>query len=270
MTYNEDFNGLNDFDFQDDEQVGYQGYPRIWWFNGVKQAGTAGHFYTSENEFDTPLGAPWTKVQRFQDGDGYVTEKLSIIPIRKRYQAFHRDANDRKRKVWLDKWEDGASLYTEILCFMQGYDGLVILAVKGLTGKALTGKTTGVFAMFADSVMAEAKKTMKKGAKLPPFSFWIPISCAKKNGRVEYQETKYGSFVTPPVLAIGEPVTRETALKLYVGKDMLEKCHQAWKDHGEWRLQTRTTDAPSAQSPQSTPPAKNIPIAIQDNEDDMF
>jgi hypothetical protein len=33
--------------------------PKIWFHNGVKQAKTAGSFYTRASEFANGLGAPW-------------------------------------------------------------------------------------------------------------------------------------------------------------------------------------------------------------------
>lgn len=50
MTNNYDFDAVMDgqFEYEEDEST-QRGYPKIWWFNGVKAAGTAGHFYTSEN-----------------------------------------------------------------------------------------------------------------------------------------------------------------------------------------------------------------------------
>lgn len=264
-----DFDGLDDVQYEEESST--QGYPRIYWFNGVKQAQTAGRFYTSEREFPQGLTEPWASVSWFKDGDGYMTETLSIVPVRKRYQAyFEVIEGNRKSKTWLPagKYETGARIYTEILCYMQGYDGLVILAVKGLTGKALTNKTSGIFAQFRDSVMAKAKETLQKGKKLPPFAFWVPISTQRDTkNRVVYSDTGHGSTVTLPALQLPADVTRDTAKSLYVGRDLLMTLSAWYTDHDEWRVTYRKNDVTPLQGTPAPPPppAKNAPQSIEDD-----
>jgi len=272
-----------EFDYNDDEQ-GSRGYPKIWWFNGVRQAGTAGHFYTSEKEFPQGLSNPWQPVSRFNDSDGFVAETLCIIPIRKRYQPYKRDPMDSKRKIWYPanaEWEVGMSIYTEILCFMEGYDGLVVLAVKGLTGKALTNRVDGIFKRHAELVITTAKKTAKKGAKIPPYMFWVPISTKRMaNGKVEYRDTGHSSITTPPDLALqftGEP-TRDDIKKWYIGSEMLVKAREAYESHAEWRREQRPTqfdaDALTSPAPKASmaQPPRNAPQPLQhvDDDDDVY
>ena len=286
MTNMNDFDAVmnGDFEYEENEST-VRGYPRIWWFNGNKTAGTAGHFYTSEKEFPEGLQAPWVAVQRFEDADGFTTESLSVVPIRKRYQPFIQDPKDRKHKMWLSKnapWEKGMSVYTEILCFMEGYDGLVILAVKGMTGKALTNRTDGIFKRHADSIIAVAKKTAKKGAKIPPFMFWVPITGKRTaKGKVEYTDTGYSSVVTLPELAIQtDNVTREDAKKWFIGAEMLEKAREAYESHNEWRLEERAVEsqeiAPQVQVQTmqtvkipAPPKPVNVPQPIADDDDEF-
>lgn len=271
------------FDYNDDE-YGTRGYPKIWWFNGVRQAGTAGHFYTSEKEFPNGLGKPWQPVSRFNDADGFVAETLNIIPIRKRYQPFKKDPMDSKRKIWYPanaEWEVGMTIYTEILCFMEGYDGLVVLAVKGMTGKALTNRVDGVFKRHADGVLTVAKKTAKKGAKIPPYMFWVPITCKRtKNGKVDYQDTGHSSTITPPDLGMNvDDLTREDIKPWYVGGEMLEKAKEAYESHAEWRREQRasaievqqTSQAPTqTQQGNRAQPPRNVPQpAVLDDDDDL-
>jgi len=272
---NKDFDGLDEVQYE--EESGTQGYPRIYWFNGEKKSQKGGHFYTSEAEFPQGLGEPWVGVSWFKDGDGYTTDSLSIVPIRKRYQAyFETTEGTRKIKTWLPagKYETGARIYTEILCIMQGYDGLVILAVKGLTGKALTNKSSGVFATMRDTVFATAKETLKKGTKLPPFAFWTPITTGRDaKGRVIYTDTGHGSTVTLPVCDIKGDVTRETAKGLYVGRDLLMQLGEWYTEHSEWRTTYRTNDAPlqGADVPATPPaPAKNAPKPIEGDDEEFW
>jgi hypothetical protein len=270
---NNDFDGLDEIQYEEESYT--QGYPRIYWFNGVKQAQTGGKFYTSEKEFPQGLGQPWTPVQWFKDGDGYTADNLSIVPIRKRYQAyFETTEGTRKVKTWLPAgtYETGARIYTEILCHMQGYDGLVILAVKGMTGKALTNKTTGIFTQFKDTVVATAKETLKKGTKLPPFAFWVPITTERDSkNRINYTDTGHGSTVTLPSLDIKGEVTRAVAKGLYVGGDLLKTLADWYAEHNEWRTTYRTNELP-LQGSAALPiiPAKNTPKPIEADDDEIW
>ncbi len=55
-------------------------YPRIWWYNGAKQAGTAGHFYTTEREIaQCPYG--WMQVQRLVVEKSYGPEARTTVRI---------------------------------------------------------------------------------------------------------------------------------------------------------------------------------------------
>lgn len=275
-NYDNIFDGIDSVSFE--EEYENQGYPRVYWFNGVKQAQTAGKFYTSAKDYNVELGAPWQSVELFSDGEGYQTEKLSIVPIRKRYQAyFERKEGNRTIKEWLPagKYEEGARIYTEILCYMQGYDGLVILTVKGLTGKALTGKVGGVFSTFKDTVISVAKETLKKGKKIPPFAFWIPIATERDaKGKVFYRDTGYGSTTTPPALDIKGQVSRDDCVKLYVGRELLARLADWYKEHDEWRTTYRTNDTPLMGSTPTAPAAaepqmaKNEPVPF--DSDDMW
>ena len=62
-----DFN-LDGFSFTPDAQEA-QGYPRIYWRNGAKQAGQGGFFYASSRDF-ADLGAPWESVELYDDEPG--------------------------------------------------------------------------------------------------------------------------------------------------------------------------------------------------------
>ena len=98
MTNNaqHDFDGLDEVPFEEESST--QGYPRIYWFNGEKKSQKGGHFYTSEMEFPQGLGEPWQSVSWFKDGDGYTTDTLLIVPIRKRYQAYF-ETTEGTRKI---------------------------------------------------------------------------------------------------------------------------------------------------------------------------
>ena len=115
---------LDGFSFTPDAQE-QAGYPRIYWRNGAKQAQSGGFFYASSREF-AELSAPWEEVELYKDEPGFKASTLKVAVIRKRSQAFTEylpEGSKDKIKIWHDHWKIGRQVYTEILCFMDGYDG---------------------------------------------------------------------------------------------------------------------------------------------------
>ena len=140
-----DFN-LDGFSFTPDTtERSAEMYPRIWWYNGAKQAGTAGHFYTTEREIaQCPYG--WMQVQRYDDEVGYTADTLRIAVIRKRSQAYSEDRSSGMTvKTWHEhyKFNAGYRIYTELLCLVEGIHVPVVWVVKGMTGKAVFGLRSG-------------------------------------------------------------------------------------------------------------------------------
>src|SRR5690554_4276332 len=88
--------------------------PKFWWHNGVRQAKTPGNFYTKDAEFPQGLGAPWASDDRFEGEQGYSTAQLRIAVLAVRSQAFRKQDDPKAPPQWLPRWEQGASIYTEI------------------------------------------------------------------------------------------------------------------------------------------------------------
>ena len=265
-----DFN-LDGFSFTPDAQE-VQGYPRIYWRNGAKQAQAGGFFYASSRDF-AELGAPWEAVELYNDEPGFKASALKIAVIRKRSQAFTEylpEGSKDKVKVWYDHWKLGRQLYTELLCLMEGYDGLVTLVAKGLTGRALTAKNVGILPRHAELILKEAQKTWKGDGVVPPWAFWVPIGTKLgPKGKPEFIDTGYGSTITPPDLAISGEVSRDTLKSLFVGRELLDIGLEAYHDHAEWQKQLRGNEEPAAEAP-TTPPAKNVPEAFISDDDKPF
>ena len=247
-----DFN-LDGFHYQADSVTrDAEQYPRIWWYNGVKQAGTAGHFYTSEREFPNAPTDPWTQVERYDDEVGYMTENLLVAMIRRRSQAYTEDRTTNT-KTWHPHYKPGMRIYTEILCLVKGIDEPVVWVVKGMTGKAVTGRKVGIVDTFAEAVLKPAQASWKHG-QVPPWAFWMLITGARGDkGKPVYTDTGYGSTVTLPSLAgVPATVTRDTLTTLYVGRDMLDFGLEVYKSSAEWAKTQRTNDevpaTPTAQA----------------------
>jgi hypothetical protein len=236
--------------------------PKIWWHNGVKQAKTAGSFYTRASEFANGLSAPWATEERFEGEQGYSTSALKIAVLAVRSQAMrkYKDAEGRDQVEWLMRWEQGASVYTELLCMMEGYDGPVVLAVKGLTGKAITGKG-GILQNYQNGLLKEAARVAKRS--LPLWSFWLPISSKQSNGKTTYEDTGFGSFVTPPALHLPDAPMDA----LFVGPELIARGAEILNDMIDWpafkRLPQNVVEGEVVNAPQ-LPAPKNPVVSIDD------
>lgn len=240
-----DFN-VEGFSFTPDEpQRQGEEYPRIWWYNGSKQAGTNGHFYTTEREFPEGL-AGFAQVERYDDEVGYKADALNIAVIRRRAQAYTevRDG-DRTTKTWHDHYKPGRRIYTELLCMVEGVDEPVVWVVKGMTGQAVTKRKTGIIDVFGETVLKLAAETWKGDGQVPPWAFWMPITAPKTDkGKPMYTDTGYGSHVTLPALALPQ-MSRDALKGIFVGRDLLELGKAHYIASAEWAKTMRGNDAPT-------------------------
>lgn len=222
-----------------------EAYPRIWWYNGSKQAGTNGHFYTTQREFEQcPTG--FETVERYDDEVGYKADALRIAIIRRRAQAYTevRDGGNAT-KTWHDHYKPGMRIYTELLCLIEGIDEPVVWVVKGMTGQAVTKKRSGLIAQHDELVLKLAAQTWKGGGVVPPWAFWMPIMAPKTDkGKPAYTDTGYGSFVTLPVLALPQ-MSRDALKVLFVGRPLLDEGLRIYHDSAEWFTTMRGNDAPT-------------------------
>jgi hypothetical protein len=245
MSFDKDLNALNFVpDHGDTDPT--DGFPRIIWLSTTKTSGVVGKFYAKQDAVGA-MGEPWQACDRFDDEAGYETSRLRIVPIRKRSQAYTEvTVNGLRSKTWEAHYKPNAGMriYTELLCFVEGYDDLVVWPVKGLVGKAVTAKAGSVFA-DAKLVLAEAKKTAN--TSIPEFAFWVPISAPiGPKGKVVTTSTGYGSDVVLPQYDIDPAtITRQTCVDLYVGKAMLAKADEAYKATTTWAKDLRTNEAPT-------------------------
>ena len=245
--------------------------PMIRWYNGAKaarpnQADTPGDFYTRASNFPSGLGEPWKNDTRFEnDNGGYSTETLKIAILAYRQQPFRDERDPVSNKVipgsrqWFTKWEKGMQLYTEVLCFVEGYDGVAVWASDGLTGKAVTGKG-GIIKTYELGLLAEAER-VAGGQQLPLWSFWLPISTKRTaDGKIAFEDTGYGSLITPPALHL----PKDALDTLFVGAELLEKGARLMRQQARWAEQKRlpanvvegVVVAPALPAP------RNVPVNI--------
>ena len=214
--------------------------PRIYWFNGIKQARTPGIFHVKYTELGSEPGKPWVRSNRFDDEVGFEAKRLEIAVVAVKTQAFisERDGAREVRKTWLPKWQKGAQLYTEVLCFVEGIDGVVTWNCKGLTGKAFST----ALRTYQTTLLRQAEAVASQ--KLPLWSFWLPFSSTTDdNGKIVYQDTGYGSFITPPALVLPDKPLNELVEHLFVGADVYAEGDRVRKEYAAWLRETHANKA---------------------------
>jgi len=211
-------------------------YPRLWWHNGIYEQGTNGYFYTTQKEFGY-LVDPWKPVQLNRYDEGYQVPELKLAVIRRRSQAFTEETVNGQRKiVWIDRHERGGKgyrYYTELLCFMDGYDGPVTLNLKGFTGSAFTDRYNGLLIQHKRNV---------RDPLMPSWAYWMHLRAPiNPDGSILYTPSKQGINATPPQLVPQEKATPEEQEKLFVGDTLLREGFKLFDDTEEWQAYARTT-----------------------------
>lgn len=240
--------------------------PRIWWHNGVRQAKTGGSFYTKQAEFAGGLDAPWAQDERFEGEVGYSTVELKIAVLSYRTQPFVQQeklpGEKFARKQFLTRWEPGAKLYTEVLCFIAGFREPVVWCSDGLTGKAVSSKT-GILKTYEGGLLSQAEGIA--GQQMPLWSFWLPIATKRTaDGKIAYEDTGFGSFVTPPALLL----PKDALDTLFVGPELLERGARIMRQHARWaqqkRLPENTIEAEyTVTATPALPAPRNVPVDIE-------
>lgn len=239
------------------------GLPRLWWHNGDKRNKNPGDFYTRAEEWVGDLPAPWSTVERFDGEAGWAAHVLRILPITYRSQAFRRvEIGGKVRREYITKWEPGASVHTELLCFVEGLAGSVVWSMKGMTGAAVTGKG-GIFATARQVLIGPAEKALKK--KVPMHAFWLPIGTRQKDGKTDYVTLDQGSVITPPALRLpAGKEGRDLLNLLYAGRAIIEEAGELREQYEAWRLEKRTPEPAEEVAP--PPVGRNVPQPVGDDE----
>lgn len=224
-----------------DEHTDYP--PRIWWYNGVKQARTPGVFFTKLDEHPGPLLAPWINSNRYDEA-AYEAPSIRVALIGQRQTPFTNevDAAGQRRRHYIAKWQPGAQIYNEWLCFVEGLDYPCVLCSKGLTGKALAAALKA----YRAGVLKPAERIAQRN--LPLWSFWMPLGgMTDKGGKPFYADTGHGSFVTPPELKLPDLPESQLVEKLFVGPDLLSQGVDVRNEYEAWLKERRVdTEADTA------------------------
>jgi hypothetical protein len=206
---------------------------RINWYNGAPMMRTPGAFFVSTRRLEglgiDGLGAPWRKVDRvFASGDaeeGWETQALKVAPIGIRTQdvVIKPDGGLEflSGRVSKEGRPAGWSIYTELLCMIEGFDGPVKWSAKRIkTSMAIING----FRLYRKEVLDEARRA-RKNPRIPSWAFWVLIkSEVDGKGKPVYQDTTEGGpKVTPPQWGWPSGTTEDRVSAMYVGKRLLHK-----------------------------------------------
>lgn len=251
--------------------------PRFNWHNGIKQVKTPGNFYAKQNEFAEGLGTPWVADSRFENEAGFTTPALKIAVLAWRQQPLRKTktAEGRDQVQYFLKWEEGMTFHTEVLCMIEGFSGAAVWSMKGTTGAAVTRRNRrepikqGLLWNYIDGLLKEASRIAKRG--LPTWTFWLPIATKLAGDKIAYEDTGYGSFVTPPALHL--PANAMDTL--FVGQELLTLGEDLLREHHGWAEKRRPTedtidaDYSVSESLQIAAP-RNVPQPVEADEADTY
>jgi len=257
---------LQEIQYSHEREETGDGIPRISWLSTTKTRGVVGKFYARASQISN-LQTPWENSFIFDDEEGFTASSLRIVVIRTRTQAYTEETtNGIRTKTWHTSWKPNVNmrLYTEILCFMEGFDDVVVWPVKGLVGRGVTAtKGESIFSAMKE-IASEAKKTAKRD--IPAFMFWTPIvQPLDRKGKVIVTDTGYGSGVVIPQIGFDvAKIDRDLCASLYVGKDMMSKAQTAFEEYRDWSKEMRSNeDIPAEQA--STETTRNIPTEYDED-----
>lgn len=237
--------------------------PKFHWYHGIRQAGTAGHFFIKAAAAPAEPDAPWTAWTNAYGDQGYRTETLKIAVILKREVWFL--PVEGGRPTYLQGYEPGAKLNVELLCFVEGFgDDPLILSGSG---KYKAGAFKNLIKQYETNLLRPAVAVA--GKNLHPWTFWIPIGTERdKKGAPVYEMTQggngQGAAVTPPII-VGE-LDMDA---LFVGEDLLKKGEAIKAAYGQWARENRLAIEGEV-LPALAAPTRNVPQLVQGDEDIPF
>ena len=206
---------------------------RINWYNGAPMMRTPGAFFVAQRRLEQvgtdTLGSPWKKVTRVfasgEEEDGWETTKLKIAPIGIRTQDVNVKTDGvlefLQGRFSREMRPAGWSIYTELMCMIEGWDGPVKWSAKRIkTSMAIING----WRAFRKEILDEARRS-RKNPRIPAWAFWVTVASAlDSKGKPVYEDTsETGPKVTPPVWQWPVGTTEERIAAMYVGKTLLDR-----------------------------------------------
>lgn len=238
----------------------------FYWLHGTKQAKLAGCFYVKASEIGDPPAAPWQVDTRFDEETGFSAPELRIAVIAWRSQWYTQE-DQKKPKMWLAHYEQGAKKHTDFLCFAEGIEAPMILSADGMNKEKPLSE---IVKTYRGELLTQASRIARKA--LPLWTFWLPIANRRTvDGKTQYIEAtdgsgkSYGSVVTPPALYLPEDAMESC----FVGEDILRRGADVARQYADWvgakRLAPDVIEAEVVERP-ALPAPKNVPQPISETE----
>lgn len=241
---------------------------RFHWYHGSKQGRTAGHFFVKASAAPGEPGAPWEAYTNAYDEPGFKAEALKIAVLAMREQWFIPGANPGDPPQYLTGYAEGAKSNVEILCFVEGFDDVMVLSASG---KFKAGALKAILREYTRGLLRQASTVA--GKPLPAWTFWLPIGSKRDiKGAPVYEQTQgaggQGAAVTPPVL-LG-PLDMDA---LFVGVDLLKRGEAEATLRKNWaqekRLPAGVVEGEVVPA-RALPAPRNVPKPIESDEDLPF
>lgn len=245
-------------------------YPRVWWVNGnskYKQAG--GIVYT---------GGMGVKMASLSDGEvtvpnwergGFTAGNDEIVTLETRYPVI---AVVRYRRRWVlydnkkvvdwfpitQKHQPHFKTQIEAVGFIKGWDAPVCFDLSGYA-------SSGLLDSIADHntrIVSVANQSAPEGKTLPPYAFWLRLVPGKHQQVGGSQK----SDATLPELFIPEGgITPDYIKKIYVGKELLIRQQQLFRELDEWAAEWHGAPVMNGQYPaiNSEPDPQSNPVTLQ-------
>lgn len=246
---------------------------RISWLHGVSTGGvkTPGVFYGRDTAFSDPPPAPWATDSRYEEqGElGYSAAQARLAIIGWREQWFMAGAEKGDLPEWLPAYQDGAKKLVEYLVLIDGLSDPMVLS---LSGKYKAAPFIQIVSGYRRGALAQSMRKVKR--TLPPWSHWLTIANQMKDGKTLYINAEdasgkeYGSVVTPPALIA--PPQAVTIDVINWGIEVYTQFKNAgWFEYK--RVPRGTTEGQyTVEEHAALPPPRNVPCAIENDEDLPF
>lgn len=236
--------------------------PKFHWYHGVKQAKTAGHFFIKSAAAPITPDEPWTPFTNAYDDTGYKAEALRIAVILKR-EVWFLPGEQGTRPQYLTRYEDGAKLNVELLCFVEGF-GDEPLILSG-SGKFKAGAFKNLVKQYEATLLRPAIAVAQKN--LHPWTFWIPIGTQRDaKGSPVYELTQganggQGAAVTPPIIVGALDMDA-----LFVGAELLKRGEMIKAAHAMWSTENRAALTGEVVAHPQLPAPRNVPQVVSDED----
>lgn len=210
-------------------------YPYVQWVNGDKKlskvggvAYTGGFAYPVEQDSSIRFDGWKADSLTFDNGEMAVlaTKQSRFAVIRSRFCWFKREGKNIIRFA-RNEYQPGLRGWLQALVVIPGYDGLVMLTLKGMVAESFNRAMDAHWSRF----VSVANRTAPQGRKLPQYAFYAEL----RAGAFKTVGSGEKSEITPIELVLPEKIERQALVNAYIGKERLIQFQEYWRSTKEWK-----------------------------------